>query len=442
MKTAGVKTEGEEEDDDGVGLAYPDWAYKPESSPGSRQVQLWHFILDLLRKEEYREVIAWQGDYGEFVIKDPDEVARLWGMRKCKPQMNYDKLSRALRYYYNKRILHKTKGKRFTYKFNFSKMVMVNYPFIDVRGSGAVPQSAPPIPTSSSLFHFPAPDALSPRCCGPFDAAAAGRRGRGSVSDGSEGTPATSEQEDCSGEARWGLEGVGGAFSSFGRPARLYQEPRSPFSPLLPPSLALSPGFPLTPTPYTCTPSPSLSPGLGGRASTRFTFNPEEMSLYLQAHARSVYNYHLSPRSFPRYPGLPVTALPAMPRPANELAPSIQLQAPPPGRKPRAEAQGAPFTRPAPPPAADQPAGAEGGGGGAAPPREGRRAEEKHCMPLKLRYKRQWVEDSCKQKARGLGPGLDLPSKVTPSPLADELAPEAEGGQQRATPGRKQELTD
>ena len=79
------------------GFAFPDWAYKPESSPGSRQIQLWHFILELLRKEEYQDVIAWQGDYGEFVIKDPDEVARLWGARKCKPQMNYDKLSRALR---------------------------------------------------------------------------------------------------------------------------------------------------------------------------------------------------------------------------------------------------------------------------------------------------------------------------------------------------------
>lgn len=81
-----------------TGFAFPDWAYKPESSPGSRQIQLWHFILELLRKEEYHDVIAWQGDYGEFVIKDPDEVARLWGARKCKPQMNYDKLSRALRY--------------------------------------------------------------------------------------------------------------------------------------------------------------------------------------------------------------------------------------------------------------------------------------------------------------------------------------------------------
>uniref|UniRef100_A0A8C9UVD7 ETS domain-containing protein n=1 Tax=Spermophilus dauricus TaxID=99837 RepID=A0A8C9UVD7_SPEDA len=116
------------------GVAFPDWAYKAESSPGSRQIQLWHFILELLQKEEFRHVIAWQqGEYGEFVIKDPDEVARLWGRRKCKPQMNYDKLSRALRYYYNKRILHKTKGKRFTYKFNFSKLIIVNCPLWGVQ---------------------------------------------------------------------------------------------------------------------------------------------------------------------------------------------------------------------------------------------------------------------------------------------------------------------
>uniref|UniRef100_A0A671FN46 ETS domain-containing protein n=1 Tax=Rhinolophus ferrumequinum TaxID=59479 RepID=A0A671FN46_RHIFE len=121
------------------GLAVPDWACKAGSSPGSRQIQLWHFILELLQKEEFRHVIAWQqGEYGEFVIKDPDEVARLWGRRKCKPQMNYDKLSRALRYYYNKRILHKTKGKRFTYKFNFSKVVVVGYPLWEVR--------TPPVP--------------------------------------------------------------------------------------------------------------------------------------------------------------------------------------------------------------------------------------------------------------------------------------------------------
>lgn len=63
--------------------------------PGSRQIQLWHFILELLQEEvpPCHRLAAGAG----VVIQDPDEVARLWGRRKCKPQMNYDKLSRALR---------------------------------------------------------------------------------------------------------------------------------------------------------------------------------------------------------------------------------------------------------------------------------------------------------------------------------------------------------
>ena len=43
------------------------------------------------------EWIAWEGSHGEFKLLDPDEVARQWGNRKAKPNMNYDKLSRALR---------------------------------------------------------------------------------------------------------------------------------------------------------------------------------------------------------------------------------------------------------------------------------------------------------------------------------------------------------
>jgi hypothetical protein len=36
-----------------------------------------------------------------------------------KPNMNYDKLSRALRYYYDKQIMSKVHGKRYAYKFDF-----------------------------------------------------------------------------------------------------------------------------------------------------------------------------------------------------------------------------------------------------------------------------------------------------------------------------------
>ena len=40
------------------------------------------------------------------------QVARRWGIRKNKPKMNYEKLSRGLRYYYDKNIIQKTGGKR------------------------------------------------------------------------------------------------------------------------------------------------------------------------------------------------------------------------------------------------------------------------------------------------------------------------------------------
>uniref|UniRef100_A0A3Q0S8W4 ETS2 repressor factor n=1 Tax=Amphilophus citrinellus TaxID=61819 RepID=A0A3Q0S8W4_AMPCI len=311
-------------------FAFPEWAYKPESSPGSRQIQLWHFILELLRKEEYHDVIAWQGDYGEFVIKDPDEVARLWGARKCKPQMNYDKLSRALRYYYNKRILHKTKGKRFTYKFNFNKLVLVNYPFIDMGSTGSsVPQSAPPVPTGAGThFRFPPStpsEVLSPnedlRSPGGMFSSVARRMARGSVSDCSDGTSANSEIEE--GNTGAGEERGERGYRSIIHPRltthealfRMYGgpgnpgEPLSPFpaSPLPGPGGAsllappLSPALSMTPTshlPYT--PSPTLSPMLG----SHFSFNPEDMKRYLQAHTQSVYNYGLSPRAFLQYPNI------------------------------------------------------------------------------------------------------------------------------------------
>ncbi|KAL2080159.1 hypothetical protein ACEWY4_023952 [Coilia grayii] len=343
-----------------TGFAFPDWAYKPESSPGSRQIQLWHFILELLRKEEYQDVIAWQGDYGEFVIKDPDEVARLWGARKCKPQMNYDKLSRALRYYYNKRILHKTKGKRFTYKFNFNKLVLVNYPFIDMGSAGSgVPQSAPPVPSGvGTHFRFPPStpsEVLSPseelRSPGVFSAV--GRRmARGSVSDCSDGTSVTSELEEAVGGGGAGEERGGGGgerafrsllhprlshdslFRVYGPPParpgpphgpppphRAHAEPLSPFpvSPLPGPGgllgPTLSPALSMTPSSHLAyTPSPSLSPMLG----SHFSFNPEDMKRYLQAHTQSVYNYHLSPRAFLHYPNI---VIPQPQRPSEAKPP-------------------------------------------------------------------------------------------------------------------------
>lgn len=59
---------------------------------------------------------------------DPDKVARRWGERKSKPNMNYDKMSRALRYYYDKNIMTKVHGKRYAYKFDFAGLAQTMQP--------------------------------------------------------------------------------------------------------------------------------------------------------------------------------------------------------------------------------------------------------------------------------------------------------------------------
>ena len=80
-------------------------------------ITLWEFILELLVSNEHGNVIEWTANEGEFKLKDAEEVARLWGLRKNKTKMNYDKLSRALRYYYDKNIMQKVNGQKFVYRF-------------------------------------------------------------------------------------------------------------------------------------------------------------------------------------------------------------------------------------------------------------------------------------------------------------------------------------
>ena len=68
-------------------------------------ITLWQFLLQLLQKPQNKHMICWTSNDGQFKLLQAEEVARLWGIRKNKPNMNYDKLSRALRYYYVK-VVH------------------------------------------------------------------------------------------------------------------------------------------------------------------------------------------------------------------------------------------------------------------------------------------------------------------------------------------------
>ena len=125
----------------------------PRSGNNGCSTQLWRFLLDLLTDSRRRSIIKWQfgpncAD-GEFVMLEPEEVAKAWGETKKKPNMTYEKMGRALRYsrqagmdslmklvikmsfpkryYYGGDILDKVSGKRFTYKFACDLVNLVGY---------------------------------------------------------------------------------------------------------------------------------------------------------------------------------------------------------------------------------------------------------------------------------------------------------------------------
>lgn len=86
-------------------------------------ITLWQFLLELLISNQYTSIITWTNNDGEFKLVNAEEVARLWGLRKNKTNMNYDKLSRALRYYYDKNIIKKVLGQKFVYRWEWSALI-------------------------------------------------------------------------------------------------------------------------------------------------------------------------------------------------------------------------------------------------------------------------------------------------------------------------------
>ncbi|XP_034405977.1 ETS translocation variant 5-like [Cyclopterus lumpus] len=106
---------------------------KQEGLPYQRRgsMQLWQFLLTLLDNPANAHLIVWTGRNMEFKLVDPEEVARLWGLQKNRPAMNYDKLSRSLRYYYEKGIMQKVAGERYVYKFVCNPEALFSLAFPD-----------------------------------------------------------------------------------------------------------------------------------------------------------------------------------------------------------------------------------------------------------------------------------------------------------------------
>lgn len=87
---------------------------------GSAHIHLWQFLKELLETpQKHGTAIRWiDRRSGIFKIEDSVRVARLWGQRKNRPAMNYDKLSRSIRQYYKKGIMQKTeRSQRLVYQF-------------------------------------------------------------------------------------------------------------------------------------------------------------------------------------------------------------------------------------------------------------------------------------------------------------------------------------
>ena len=84
--------------------------------------QLLEFILNMLSNPWFSSIMSWEGMEGQFTIIRPEHAAQLWGERNGRRSMTYQKFSRALRYYYHKKVLTKIRGRKHTYKFNFQEL--------------------------------------------------------------------------------------------------------------------------------------------------------------------------------------------------------------------------------------------------------------------------------------------------------------------------------
>ena len=96
---------------------------KPMFPRPSNKPRLYNFLIELLQDTDRYTCIEWvDKSNGIFKFVESAEVARLWGLRKNKPNMKYENFARSLRTYISKGILTKPRNKlvyKFTTKVGF-----------------------------------------------------------------------------------------------------------------------------------------------------------------------------------------------------------------------------------------------------------------------------------------------------------------------------------
>ncbi|KAM4044421.1 transcription factor ETV7-like isoform 4-T4 [Anomaloglossus baeobatrachus] len=79
---------------------------------------LWDYLHKLLDDRRYESCIQWEDkELKIFKVMDPHKLAAFWGNHKNRPNMTYEKMSRALRQYYKISLIKKESGKRLTFRF-------------------------------------------------------------------------------------------------------------------------------------------------------------------------------------------------------------------------------------------------------------------------------------------------------------------------------------
>ena len=71
--------------------------YKSNLFTGAKNVLLWKFLLEELSKPNGNNVQWVDEREGLFRFVDTTEVSKLWGQKKNKDDMNFEKLSRGIR---------------------------------------------------------------------------------------------------------------------------------------------------------------------------------------------------------------------------------------------------------------------------------------------------------------------------------------------------------